>query len=404
MVDQAALDFLVGASKGSWNDWRQSNGFNVLDLSNAQLNNRLFNGFDFSYCNLRNANLINCELKKAKFYRSNVSYADLSHSKLIEANFLETQLFRTQFNYSNLRNAKFSNPDIISADFTGSSLIGMEIISGNIDFCIFDVANFSKSIISETSLMGSSFYQTNLAESDFTDCRFKGSIFIETNIEQSTFKNCHIFGVSCWKMEGTPKLIKNLNISDSNENPITLDNLEMAQFLYLLLNNSKIKLAIDNITTKIVLILGRFSDEQKPVLDFIRTKLPMYNYIPVIFDFNPPNTRDIDETISILAPLSKFIIVDITNPRSTPQEMKGFIESHPSIPVQPIKRQDQVEYGMFGHFQRYPWVLPVQDYRDIQDLEDNFEDKIILPVRDRFEVTHGENFRNTNLECEPPPS
>jgi len=385
MVDQTALDFLLRSSATSWNEWRQKNEFLPLDFSNAQLMTQIFTGFDFSNCNFRYANLMDCELKNVIFNNSDLSFADLSQSRLINANFSETRLFRSQFNHSNLRNAKFSHVDVINADFLGSLLSSVSIDSSKIDFCIFDDADFSKSIISSTSLMGSSFYKTNLSESLVINCILKGSVFINTNIEQTSFENCNIFGISCWKMTGTPKLMRNLNISDFKENKITLDNLEIAQFLYLLLNNSEINLVIDNITTKIVLILGRFSDEQKPILDLIRLKLPTYGYIPVIFDFNPPSTRDLDETISILAVLSKFVIVDITDPRSTPHEMKGFIESHPSIPVQPIIRYDQREYGMFEHFKNYHWVQQTQIYRDINDLENNFEGKILQSVNNWFE-------------------
>ena len=45
-----------------------------------------------------------------------------------------------------------------------------------------------------------------------------------------------------------------------------MDDLEIAQFIYLLLNNQKIRHVIDTITSKIVLILGRFTPERKAVL------------------------------------------------------------------------------------------------------------------------------------------
>lgn len=54
---------------------------------------------------------------------------------------------------------------------------------------------------------------------------------------------------------------------------ITVDNLEVAQFIYLLLNNEKIRQVIDTITSKVVLILGRFTDERKSVIDAIREEL-----------------------------------------------------------------------------------------------------------------------------------
>jgi hypothetical protein len=79
---------------------------------------------------------------------------------------------------------------------------------------------------------------------------------------------------------------------------ITVDNLEMAQFLFLLLNNQKIREVIDTITSKAVLILGRFTRSRKSVLDAIRDALRRQNHLPILFDFESPSSRDLTETIT----------------------------------------------------------------------------------------------------------
>ena len=68
-----------------------------------------------------------------------------------------------------------------------------------------------------------------------------------------------------------------------------MDNLEVAQFIYLLLNNAKIREVIDTITSKVVLILGRFTPERKVVLDALREELQKRDYVPVLFDFDKPD-------------------------------------------------------------------------------------------------------------------
>ena len=72
---------------------------------------------------------------------------------------------------------------------------------------------------------------------------------------------------------------------------LTVDNLEVAQFIYLLLNNKKIGNAIDTIVKKGVLIIGRFTKERKNILDAIRNKLrSQYDFVPIMFDFpSSPN-------------------------------------------------------------------------------------------------------------------
>ena len=52
---------------------------------------------------------------------------------------------------------------------------------------------------------------------------------------------------------------KNLIITRDGEPKITIDDLEIAQFIHILLNNQKIRKVIDTITSKVVLILGRFT-------------------------------------------------------------------------------------------------------------------------------------------------
>ena len=64
-----------------------------------------------------------------------------------------------------------------------------------------------------------------------------------------------------------------------------VDRLEIAQFIYLLIQNKTVRHIIDTITSKVVLILGPFSEERKPVLDALRSELGKRDYLPVLFDW-----------------------------------------------------------------------------------------------------------------------
>jgi hypothetical protein len=87
---------------------------------------------------------------------------------------------------------------------------------------------------------------------------------------------CHVYGVSAWglKLDGTTQQ-KNLVITNWGEPEITVDNIEVAQFIYLMLHNQKIRDVIDTITSKAVLILGHFTAERKAVLDALRARPPL---------------------------------------------------------------------------------------------------------------------------------
>ena len=61
----------------------------------------------------------------------------------------------------------------------------------------------------------------------------------------------------------------------------TVDDIELAQFIYLLPNNKKSCDVTDAITSKAALILGRLSEERT------WTSNPPHNNAPIMFDFPP---------------------------------------------------------------------------------------------------------------------
>ena len=141
-----------------------------------------------------------------------------------------------------------------------------------------------------------------------------------------------------------------LIITPRDEPIVTIDNLEVAQFIYLLLNNQKIRHVIDTITSKVVLILGRFTDERKRVLDAIREELRKYDYIPVLFDFDKPASKDITGTVETLARMARFIIADLTDPSSIPHELGTIVPFLRTTPVLPIRMVGSKGYSMFEDF------------------------------------------------------
>jgi hypothetical protein len=150
--------------------------------------------------------------------------------------------------------------------------------------------------------------------------------------------------------------------------------------VYLLLSSAKIRQTIDTITAKVVLILGRFTPERLSILESIREGLRNRGYLPMLFDFAGPMSRDLTETISTLAHLARFVIADLTDARSIPQELMAIAPNLPSVPVQPLLAAGNTEYGMFEHFRRYPWVLDVVAYPDEETLIRLLDKKVIAPA------------------------
>jgi len=253
----------------------------------------------------------------------------------------------------------------------------------NLSWANLSDANLKEAQLSESNLIRAILTKANLNKADLNSASL-----VETNLEGSDLTGSRVYGISAWNLktnEDTTQL--NLVITQSNEPSITVDNLEVAQFMYLLLNNKKIRHVIDTITSKVVLIVGRFTKERKSVLDAIRDELRRHDYLPVLFDFDKPASRDLTETISTLAHMARFIVADITDAKSIPQELQAIIPNLPSVPVQPLLLGSSTEYGMFEHFRRYHWVLPICRYNDPAELIQSIQTMVIAPAEEMVKTT-----------------
>jgi Pentapeptide repeats (8 copies) len=248
------------------------------------------------------------------------------------------------------------NPDI-HPDFSGADLSPAPLLcEANLSGANLYGANLSEANFRNAHLRGA-----KLNEADLSGANLYAASLVDTDLTDADLTSCRIYGVSAWrlKLEGAKQ--QNFIITKPGEPEITVDNIEVAQFVYLLLHNEKVRDVIDTITSKIVLILGRFTPERKAVLDALREELRGRDYLPILFDFDKPASRDITETISLLARMARFVPADITDARSIPQELNIIVPDLPSVPVQPLLLKESGEYGMFEHYTRYPWVQPLSE-------------------------------------------
>ena|ERR1039458_447952 len=240
--------------------------------------------------------------------------------------------------------------------------------------------DLSRTNLSGANLRGCTFFSANLKNANFRGSHLEMTRFCRCDLKGADFSGARVFGTSVWECDLNGAVQSDLIISPNNEQRITVDNLEVAQFIYLLLNNQTIRHVIDTITSKVVLILGRFTPERKAILDAIREELRKRDYLPVLFDFEKPSSRDITETVSTLAHMARFVIADITDARSIPQELMTIVPNLPSVPVQPLLLASQRGYGMFEHFKRFPWVLDPYLYDDQDRLLAAITEKVIGPA------------------------
>jgi hypothetical protein len=208
----------------------------------------------------------------------------------------------------------------------------------------------------------------------------------ETRLTNADISGAQICGIAAWDVKTDGLTQNNLVITPWDQPEIIVDSIEMAQFIYLLLQNKNIRQAIDTISQKGVLILGRFTKERKAVLDAVRDKLRTLGFVPMMFDFEKPKQRDFTETIKTLAGLSRFIIADITNPKSSPLELQATMPDY-MIPFVPVIQEKQKPFSMFRDLkQKYgEWVLDVLEYNSAEGLIEVLEPAVVKPALEKSE-------------------
>lgn len=272
-------------------------------------------------------------------------------------------------------------PDLSRADLADANLRGMDLRGAILYGADLSMANLSKANLQGADLEGANLLMTNFREANLRGENLLFAGLLETNFIDADLTGCCVFGTSAWSLKLSEKTIqRNLVITRANEPTITVDDIEVAQFIYLLLDNARIRTVIETITSKVVLILGRFTPERKEVLDALRNEVRRRNYLPVVFDFEKPSSQTTDETITLLARMARFVIADLSDAKSILQELRGIVPDLPSVAVQPLILIPREEPGMFDFIRKYPWVLEPYRYDSQEHLLANLDGSVVAPA------------------------
>lgn len=311
---------LLLAGVDAWNDGRPP----TPDLRGADLFEAQLRGVDLHCADLHGADL----------RRANLRSADLAEADLSDA-----RLYRANLNRARLQNANLADADLMRA------------------------------FLSNVDLSGANLVRADLRRSTLVKCE----------VDRTELDGARVHGISAWDLTGTPASQDNLVITREGDTEVTVDNLKVAQFIYMLLNNAEIRDVIDTVGKKGVLILGRFT-ERMAVLDGLRARLRELGFAPMVFDFERPVSRDLTETVSTLAGLSAFIIADLTAPRSTPHEAQAVIPNY-MVPFMPIIQAGEQPYAMFQDlWSRHDWVTAPLEYGTIEELLPVLEREVVAPA------------------------
>ena len=217
---------LIRQGADVWNAWIKTHHDVRADLSKA----------DLRRLDLRNGLLYGATFQGADLRHANLRGSDLRHCDLREADLREADCQWVTFYEAVLSGAKLDNAKLQGADLR-------------------------KAILHHTLLRRAYLRDTNLREADLhqadlTFANLTNAVLVQIILTQAKLSHCRVYGISVWKPELDGAEQDNLVITPPDEATVTVDDLEIAQFVYLLLDNKKVRNAIDTITSKAILISG----------------------------------------------------------------------------------------------------------------------------------------------------
>ena len=355
-----------------WNDWRARERFISPNLRKANLEET----------NLHRANLREADLRGANLFKANVFEGDLR-----KANLAGACLHGANLAMADLREATLNGADLYDANLYHANLHGAHLHKTTLNGANLTGANLKEAALGGANLNRANLAGANLAGATLVGANLIRAVLVEADFADALLNGCKIYGVSAWgvKLSEHTKQ-QGLIITPPQEPAITVDDLEVAQFVYLLLHNEKIRRVIDTVGKKSVLLLGQFTEGRIVVLEHLRDELRKRGYLPIVFNFDKPETKDFTETVRLLAGLSKFVIADLSGPKSAPYEL-GAIISQTMIPFQPIITAGERPFAMLRDLlsSYSDRVFQPIEYSSVDRLIETMDAEIIGPAETRFD-------------------
>ena len=313
--------------------------------------------------------------------------------------------------YADLPGANLSEANFYSADLPGANLSEADLSYANLFHADLSNANLQDANLCRANLTNANLSNANLQSADLRRADLTGAVLRETDFTNAILSDCKVYSAAVWDMTGEPKEQKNLVISRPGEPDFTVDNLEVAHFIYMIRHHKKLREVIRESTSKVVLILGHFNEKRFNVLQAVHDELRTHvheegkaKYIPVMFDFPPALSRDLMETVQILVGLSRFVIADISDPSGVLVELTAIVP-HWDVPVKLIVEDSRSDepvkiVKMLDPLTRYRWIDDtIYVYRDMQELCHELKEKVVDPLEEMVKKKGSVAFTGKLNEC-----
>jgi Pentapeptide repeats (8 copies) len=283
-----------------------------------------------------------------------------------------------------LRGAQLDGYVLSDYDLHDAYLRRAHLKGARLDRCKLREANLSGAYLGGASLVeaemaGANLRAANMQRADLRNADLKSAILVNTDLRNANLSGAQVYGISAWEVSLDGAQQRDLVVTRPGQPRVTTDDLEVAQFIYVLLNHQKLRNVFNTTTQRGVLILGRFGGGGLEVLQAIAAKLRDMAYLPIIFDFERPQQRTYTETVITLAGLCNFVIVDLSG-RSVPQELQATVSTL-RIPFVPIIQEGYLPHSMVKDFAELDhFFYPPIKFKTIEELIEQLPQKAIAPA------------------------
>lgn len=309
----------------AWNAWRDAHPEESVDLSGADL---------------RGLNLLVPAIE-AVDYSKGASWSFVM-GEIIGYDVMPLNLRSVNFRGANLDGADLRVADCTESDFSGASLKNAQLAHANLSW--------------------TKFISADLTNANLRLAQLSHAVLLRTNVEGANFGYCDVYGISVWDLVGKIADERSLLVTRGTPS-LRTDSLNLAQLMFYLSRHEHARDLIDTVSHRMVLVLGNFKKERKNVLDAIGDAFRDIGFLPMIFDFDGPSSKDTTGTVETLARLARFVVADLTDPSSVPHELATTVPFLRTTPVILLREIGTTGYSMVKDLQAYPWVLDVQQYQ-----------------------------------------
>lgn len=377
----------------AWNQWRAAHPEMEPDLEGADLE-----GIDLGCLyhrpesensyeeNERAIDLHSVRLMGANLRRANLRGANLSAAKLMDADLTGAFLDRANLAWADFDNATLNKATAHWARAQHAYMVGTKLVRAKLEFADLTGSDLSLARCEHANLTGAWLSFCDLTNADFACADRRGAHLnyarlVETKLPGADLTGAFVYGIAAWNLNTENATQFDLVITPRDEPEITVDRIEIAQFVYLLVNNERIRDAIDTLGRKCVLLLGRFRGPGWDVLQTLKNALRARGFVPMLFTFGPEERKSRLDTVETLALLSRLVVADITDPRAVIGELARIEKHMARVPVEIVIKEPEKPGAMLDGVLSAGAAM--HRFRDVTHLVDLLDTAILPRAEDK---------------------